>query len=246
MLFIFIFHLEYKSLIIRDFEGNANEYIDASKDNENHYQCKRFFCNFCLKGSYDTLSDDIKNKNDWLCPYCSGQCFCTRCTRNDKLLKLIAFYISIKGDINILYDALIVKNRILDILHKNMVISNILIIVNDQNSNPEKMMKGIMNPGKEEKNLKDIIDKYYDLKDNLISLKEYFNKLFIQSKVDKSLLYYEKEGCKFKNDFIGKKRNFDLENQSVNEENESLNKNDDLKFKNKSSKIYLTRSMLNK
>ena len=145
-----------------------------------------------------------------------------------------------------MYDALIVKNKILDILHKNMVISNILIIVNDQNSNPEKMMKGIMNPGKEEKNLKDIIDKYYDLKDNLINLKEYFNKLFIQSKVDKSLLYYEKEGCKYKNEFIGKKRNFELESESLDEENESLNKNDDGKFKNKSSKIYLTRSILNK
>ena len=126
-----------------------------------------------------------------------------------------------------------------------MVISNILIIVNDQNSNPEKMMKGIMNPGKEEKNLKDIIDKYYDLKDNLINLKEYFNKLFIQSKVDKSLLYYEKEGCKFKNEFIGKKRNFDLDNENVEEENDTINKNDEVKFKNKSSKIYLTRSMIN-
>jgi len=144
-----------------------------------------------------------------------------------------------------LYDALIVKNKILDILHKNMVISNILIIVNDQNSNPEKMMKGIMNPGKEEKNLKDIIDKYYDLKDNLINLKEYFNKLFIQSKVDKSLLYYEKEGCKFKNEFIGKKRNFDLDSENVEEENDTINKNDEVKFKNKSSKIYLTRSMIN-
>ena len=126
-----------------------------------------------------------------------------------------------------------------------MVISNILIIVNDQNSNPEKMMKGIMNPGKEEKNLKDIIDKYYDLKDNLINLKEYFNKLFIQSKVDKSLLYYEKEGCKFKNEFIGKKRNFDLDSENVEEENDTINKNDEVKFKNKSSKIYLTRSMIN-
>ena len=144
-----------------------------------------------------------------------------------------------------MYDALIVKNKILDILHKNMVISNILIIVNDQNSNPEKMMKGIMNPGKEEKNLKDIIDKYYDLKDNLINLKEYFNKLFIQSKVDKSLLYYEKEGCKFKNEFIGKKRNFDLDSENVEEENDTINKNDEVKFKNKSSKIYLTRSMIN-
>ena len=126
-----------------------------------------------------------------------------------------------------------------------MVISNILIIVNDQNSNPEKMMKGIMNPGKEEKNLKDIIDKYYDLKDNLINLKDYFNKLFIQSKVDKSLLYYEKEGCKFKNEFIGKKRNFDLDSENVEEENDTINKNDEVKFKNKSSKIYLTRSMIN-
>ena len=103
-------------------------------------------------------------------------------------MKLIAFYISIKGDINILYDALIVRNRILDILHKNMVISNILIVINDNNLTPEKMINGIMNPGNEEKNLKEIIDKYYDLKDNLVNLKEYFNKLFIQSKVDKSLL----------------------------------------------------------
>ena len=127
-----------------------------------------------------------------------------------------------------------------------MVISNILIIVNDQNSNPEKMMKGIMNPGKEEKNLKDIIDKYYDLKDNLNQFKEYFNKLFIQSKVDKSLLFYEKEGCKFKNEFIGKKRNFDLDSENVEEENDTINKNDEVKFKNKSSKIYLTKPGFNK
>ena len=90
-----------------------------TKKNDNINQCKRYFCNFCLKGSYDTLLEDIKNKNDWLCPFCLGQCFCTRCTRNDKILKLIAYYISIKGDINILYDALIIKNRIFDILHKN-------------------------------------------------------------------------------------------------------------------------------
>ena len=140
-------------------------------------------------------------------------------------MKLIAFYISIKGDINILYDALIVKNRILDILHKNMVISNILIIINDKNSTPENMIKDIMKTN-EEKDLKDIIDKYYDLKDNLGNLKEYFNKLYIQSKVDKSLLFYEKKGLNFKNEFIGKKRTLDFieENcdSSDDNENESL------------------------
>jgi hypothetical protein len=59
------------------------------------------------------------------------------------------------------------------------------------------------------------------------------------------LLYYEKEGCKFKNEFIGKKRNFDLDSENVEEENDTINKNDEVKFKNKSSKIYLTRSMIN-
>ncbi len=85
------------------------------------------------------------------------------------------------------------------------------------------MINGIINPGSEKKNLKDIIDKYYDLKDNLIQFKEYFNKLFIQSKVDKSLLYYEKEGLNIKNEFIGKKRTLDFidENYDSSDDNEN-------------------------
>jgi hypothetical protein len=113
------------------------------------------------------------------------------------------------------------------------------------------MINGIINPGSEKKNLKDIIDKYYDLKDNLNQFKEYFNKLFIQSKVDKSLLYYEKEGCKFKNEFIGKKRILDSESESNEEEEEILNKDGsnssfDGKIKIKTTKIYLTKPGFNK
>ena len=227
------------------------------KNNDNINQCKRYFCNFCLKGSYDTLLEDIKNKNDWLCPFCLGQCFCTRCTRNDKILKLIAYYISIKGDINILYDALIIKNRIFDILHKNLVISNILYIVNNHNSNPDKMIKDIINPGNE-KNLKDIIDKYYDLKDNLVNVKNYINNLFIQSKIDKSLLFYQKNNIKVKNDLIGKKRylnfddyDFDIINKERERDNDNSNDNENLTNetddgKIKTSKLYFTRSGLNK
>ena len=130
-----------------------------------------------------------------------------------------------------------------------MVISNILIIINDKNSTPENMIKDIMKLN-EKKDLKDIIDKYYDLKDNLIQFKEYFNKLFIQSKVDKSLLYYEKEGCKFKNEFIGKKRNLDSESESNEEEEEILNKDGnssfDGKIKIKTTKIYLAKPGFNK
>ena len=106
-----------------------------------------------------------------------------------------------------------------------MVISNILIIINDKNSTPENMIKDIMKLN-EKKDLKDLIDKYYDLKDNLGNLKEYFNKLFIKSKIDNSLLYYEKEGLNIKNEFIGKKRTLDFieENcdSSDDNENESL------------------------
>jgi hypothetical protein len=58
--------------------------------------CNRYYCYFCLKGSYDTLAENIKDNNEWLCPYCTGTCYCTRCMRNEKILQLIAYYFSIK------------------------------------------------------------------------------------------------------------------------------------------------------
>ena len=93
-----------------------------------------------------------------------------------------------------------------------MVISNILIIINDKNSTPENMIKDIMK-----------LNEKKDLKDNLGNLKEYFNKLFIKSKIDNSLLYYEKEGLNIKNEFIGKKRTLDFidENYDSSDDNEN-------------------------
>ena len=125
-----------------------------------------------------------------------------------------------------------------------MVISNILIIINDKKSTPENMIKDIMKTN-EEKDLKDIIDKYYDLKDNLGNLKEYFNKLFIESKINKSLLYYEKEGLNIKNEFIGKKRALEFIDEncdsSDDNENESLTRET-----NNDGKINLNKIFLNK
>jgi hypothetical protein len=119
------------------------------------------------------------------------------------------------------------------------------------------MIKEIINPGKE-KNLKDIIDKYYDLKDNLVNLKNYINNLFIQSKIDKSLLFYQKNNIKVKNDLIGKKRylnfddyDFDIINKEKERDNDNSNDNENLTNetddgKIKTSKLYFTRSGLNK
>lgn len=35
-----------------------------------------------------------------LCPYCRGVCYCTRCARNDMMVRLKSMYILLGGDIN--------------------------------------------------------------------------------------------------------------------------------------------------
>lgn len=34
------------------------------------YRCERFFCQMCLKGSYDQQIETVKDKKDWICPWC--------------------------------------------------------------------------------------------------------------------------------------------------------------------------------
>lgn len=59
------------------------------------YTCQRQFCGFCIKTCYDQTIAEIRNNPDWICPYCTGRCFCSRCMRQDQLTKLRAFYISL-------------------------------------------------------------------------------------------------------------------------------------------------------
>ena len=37
---------------------------------ESHYSCDKYYCNLCLKGSYDWNLDIVKDKKDWMCPSC--------------------------------------------------------------------------------------------------------------------------------------------------------------------------------
>ena len=72
--------------IILENKTNATIFVGDPKDIlENHLgkiqkskneclnqknNCKRYFCYFCLKGSYDIIIDQVKNKKDYCCPFC--------------------------------------------------------------------------------------------------------------------------------------------------------------------------------
>ena len=133
--------------------------------------CNRYYCYFCLKGNYDTLAENIKDNNSWLCPYCTGACYCTRCMRNEKILQLIGYYFSINGDINYLHDQLINMNSIIDELFTNTVMNNVYLILYDKNLTPAQMINNFINydPSKFE----DILNK----EDEIKNLKDYIQTL---------------------------------------------------------------------
>lgn len=84
---------------------------------EENYICNRQFCSFCLKTQYEVnFLECCKNKS-WICPFCQGVCFCTRCLRQDTLTQLKAYFIALGGDlINLLnrsksiFDQMILQN----------------------------------------------------------------------------------------------------------------------------------------
>ena len=57
--------------------------------------CDRRFCAACLKNFYDTKFSASKHDASWLCPYCTGECFCARCRRQDQLTTVRGYLISL-------------------------------------------------------------------------------------------------------------------------------------------------------
>ena len=257
-----------KHLIICKFDGNngnsgnnghneLNEFIDNFEDDK--VVCKKFFCHFCLKGSYDIIVDDINNKNNnnnnkkdlnnkkknnknnkknnlnnnninnnnkanksnsfnnsnnnpnspnWSCPFCLGNCFCSRCTRNEKILKLIGYYLSLGGDINILYDDIIsYDNYFLEKFLGNLVISKIIIIAYDSKLTVKEMIENGKKINEKRKNLDELVDKYYNIKEFIENSKNMFKDYFDMSRKDKKILKKEEEN--FEN-FLGKKKDFGI------------------------------------
>ena len=57
--------------------------------------CNQQFCSLCLKNFYDTNIEDVRDNPDWICPYCLGHCFCTRCRRQDQLTYVKGYLVSL-------------------------------------------------------------------------------------------------------------------------------------------------------
>lgn len=66
---------------------------------DEEYVCDRKFCRYCLRQNYD----DGLDKNG-LCPFCQGVCFCTRCARNDMIVRLKSMLLLLGGDLQKLED----------------------------------------------------------------------------------------------------------------------------------------------
>jgi len=39
--------------------------------------------------------EDVRANPDWICPYCTGACFCTRCRRMEQLTTAQAYLVSL-------------------------------------------------------------------------------------------------------------------------------------------------------
>ena len=114
--------------------------------------CNRYFCNYCLKGSYqinvnlnnkkDELIEDSKQKldaqknkvkvkttlcKDWCCPWCLNDCFCSRCIREEQILRLLSTYFYYEGDLSELYLKIISSNNILYGIKDHLIISHLEI-----------------------------------------------------------------------------------------------------------------------
>ena len=61
------------------------------------YMCSKQFCSFCLKNFYEIVIQDAQKNQNWICPHCTGQCFCSRCMRQDQMTKVRAYLLSISG-----------------------------------------------------------------------------------------------------------------------------------------------------
>jgi hypothetical protein len=57
--------------------------------------CDKKFCSFCLKNFYDTNFSQVKNDANWYCPHCTGQCYCSRCRRQEQLTMAKGYLVSL-------------------------------------------------------------------------------------------------------------------------------------------------------
>ena len=176
-----------KYYLLQHLDGNIRELIDEyfSYKKHNTYECNRYYCKSCLKVSYD-ITIDPKNEKDFICPGCLDCCACSRCFRLEQLIKLIACFISLGGDLDKLYELLCSRNEIFLKNRDDLVMSKFVILdIRDNKGNC--YWKGIGNvsdiEGCADINVNDVV-KYKNVIEGYLN---YFGEVYEQAKMERML-----------------------------------------------------------
>ena len=186
-----------KIYYLRNYDDSVKELVDTyflNKFKENDKKCEKYYCKNCLRTTYDFDVNEIKKKN-FKCPSCSNRCNCSRCIRNENLIKQITYYLNNYGDINKLYDYLVKQNSIFDKLKDYLLLSKFICVdFNTKNSMPIKINYGNKNSNSsnnitndDEKNNEINFDELMKYKKNLEKKQMEFCDIFDETNLKKKL-----------------------------------------------------------
>ena len=186
-----------KIYYLRNYDDSVKELVDTyflNKFKENDKKCEKYYCKNCLRTTYDFDVNELKKKN-FKCPSCSNRCNCSRCIRNENLIKQIAYYLNNYGDINKLYDYLVKQNSIFDKLKDYLLLSKFICVdFNTKNSMPIKINYGNKNSNSsnniandDEKNNEINFDELMKYKKNLEKKQMEFCDIFDETNLKKKL-----------------------------------------------------------
>ena len=184
-----------KIYYLRNYDDSVKELVDTyflNKYKENDKKCEKYYCKNCLRTTYDFDVNELKKKN-FKCPSCSNRCNCSRCIRNENLIKQIAYYLNNYGDIDKLYKYLVDQNSIFEKLKDYLLLSKFIIVdCNTKNSLPIKINYGGKNNNsnnnalEEEKNNNEIhFDELLKYKKNLEKMQLEFCDVFDETDLKK-------------------------------------------------------------
>ena len=214
----FIIQKEKVYLLI-NYDGNIKELIDNyfSYQKKNTYSCNRYYCESCLKQNYEIVLDEY-DKNKFICPGCYNHCTCSRCLRKEELMKLIAYYLTLGGKIDNLYNFLKSKNSIFEKLKDDILLSK-FIIFNLSNSEKEEI---ILNKKIKVEDLIEFRNKFEIQQQNFAYFFEKIRKQRQYNLVDMEILNLKLN----ENEFVNKKRKgniieIDNDNDTISSSNDN-------------------------
>lgn len=184
-----------KIYYLRNYDDSIKELIEnffINKQNIQHKKCEKYYCKNCLRTVYDIDINDVKKKN-FKCPSCSGRCNCSRCIRQDNLIKQIAYYLNNYGDIDKLYNYLIKKNSIFEKLKDYLLLMKFIRldfstknisapkINNIQNTSQQKV---ISDEPEDDMDIMEIIEYKKKLEENQVDFCNIYDESFLNKQLN--------------------------------------------------------------